>query len=106
MSRKEDQCAGFVEFQFLDGERIVTLGGNVFQTNAEVEAAWASIPDFPGESAFMADRLDTHRGLVDTKQVSAETCEILLRRSIASLISEGRAMREALVKKMPTGQKD
>ena len=105
MSRKVDQCAGFVEFQFLDGERIVTLGGNVFQTNAEVEAAWASIPDFPGESAFMADRLDTHRGLVDTKRVSAETCESLIGRSIASLIAEGRAMRKALLANRPSEPK-
>ncbi|HHH9443080.1 TPA: hypothetical protein ACP32N_005068 [Pseudomonas aeruginosa] len=102
MGCKEEQSEGFIEFLFLDGERIVTLGGKGFLTKADVKGAWANLQNFRGESAFRADRLDSARGLVDTKQVSAETCETPLGRPIAALMAEGRARRKALLEGRPS----
>lgn len=93
MPHQNKQCASYIELQFFDGSKnqVVSLGGAGFRTTEEGDAAWANIPVFPGETAFMADRLDTDENIVEEKPIGAEICEQLLGRSIAVLIAEGRA---------------
>lgn len=93
MPNNDRPCVGYIQLVFFDdasGE-VVTIGGAGFVTKDEDDAAWADIPVFPGESSFMADRLDADEDIIDDKAVSAETCERLTGRPIAQLIAEGRA---------------
>lgn len=103
MSNQEEKCVGFIQLQFFDQttDQVVSLGGAGFLTKTEDDAAWANIPVFQGETAFMADRLDGIRDIVDEKPVSAETCEKLMGRPIANLINEGRAQLKAYLESLP-----
>ncbi|MDA8093306.1 MAG: hypothetical protein M0T84_05225 [Betaproteobacteria bacterium] len=94
---KSEKCAGFIQLVFFDDSmgEIVTLGGAGFVTQAEDDAAWENVPTFEGVSNFMADRMDSSRDIYDDKPVSAETCERLMGKPIATLIREGRAMLTA-----------
>lgn len=74
------------------------LSGAGFKTSAEGDAAWANIPVFQGESAFIADLLDSEEDIIDEKVVSGETCEQLLGRPIADLMREGRQNLSAFLK--------
>ena len=89
----EKKCVGYIQLMFFDNimNEIVTLGGAGFITKKEDAAAWDNIPTFSGESSFMADHLDASRDIVDSKLVSATTCERLTGKPIAKLIAEGRA---------------
>lgn len=100
----QEECVGYIQLQFFDQatNQVVSLGGAGFITKAEDDAAWASIPVFQGESAFMADRLDADRDIVDEKPVSAETCEMLMGRPIADLINEGRTQLKAYLESLPS----
>lgn len=92
MKTNKEQCVGFIQLTFFDditGEA-VTLGGAGFVNKKEDDTAWANVPAFPGQSRFMADRLDANRDIVDDKPISAETCERLMGKPIAQLIAEGR----------------
>ncbi|HCF4721598.1 TPA: hypothetical protein NIF38_000699 [Pseudomonas aeruginosa] len=102
MSNQQDKCVGFIQLQFFDSttDQVVSLGGAWFMTKAEDDAAWVNIPVFEGETAFMADRLDGIRDIVDEKPVSAETCEKLMGQPIAVLISEGRAQLKAYLESL------
>lgn len=93
MDSQDEKSAGFIELQLVDSHnnQIISLGGAGFPTKEAVDAAWADIPAFAGETAFVADRLDAESDITDDKPVSAETCEALLGKPIAQLISEGRA---------------
>lgn len=89
--------AGFIQLVFIDhaAGQVISLGGAGYLTDAEYEAAWAVIPSFDGESAFVAARLDGSGEMVDERPVSAETCEGLLGCPITDLISKGRAKYKA-----------
>jgi hypothetical protein len=93
MSEKVEECVGFIALQFFDVSRneIISLGGAGFTTRAEWDYAWQNIPNFEGETAFMADRLDNNSDTSGEKRIGFETCEMLLLRPIGELISEGRA---------------
>ncbi|MDU4254563.1 hypothetical protein [Pseudomonas sp.] len=93
MSKQNEKRAGYIQLQFFDSSsnQVVSLGGAGFATKEEDDAAWANIAVFDGESAFLADRLDSEGDIVDEKVISAETCEQLMGRPIADLINEGRA---------------
>ena len=97
MSNQQEKSVGYIQLQFFDSKtnQVVCLGGAGFLTKAEDDAAWANVPAFEGESDFMADRLDAEGDIVDEKPISAETCEKLMSRPIADLISEGRAQLKA-----------
>lgn len=71
---------------------VTTIGGAGWTSKVEQEAAWAAIPEFPvgGESDFLADLLDEQGDIVADKPVTAETCEALMGKPIATLIEEGR----------------
>ena len=93
----QEQCVGFIQLTFFDdvsGEA-VTMGGAGFVTVQEVDAAWANVAPFDGESSFMADRLDAERDIIDDRTVSAETYEALMGKPIAELIANGRAQLAA-----------
>lgn len=95
--RKAEQCHDYISLVFFDditGEA-VTIGGAGFLTEAEFAAAWANVPEFEGQSSFQADHLDAQRDIVGEKAVSAETCETLMGKPIASLIAAGRAQLAA-----------
>ncbi|RBD68918.1 hypothetical protein BRM19_22020 [Xanthomonas oryzae pv. oryzae] len=70
---------------------IVNIGGAGFSTPEEVDAEWANIPAFSGESSFVADLTDAQGDILDSKPVSAETCACLMNKPITQLIREGRA---------------
>lgn len=93
MSKSAKQCVGFIELQFFDVSRneIISLGGAGFTTRAEWEYAWKDIPEFEGESLFMADCVNEAADISDEKRVDFETCERLLQRPIGELINAGRA---------------
>ncbi|HBO2935146.1 TPA: hypothetical protein L4R50_000140 [Pseudomonas aeruginosa] len=104
MSNQKEKSVGYIQLQFFDSttDQVVCLGGAGFVTKAEDDAAWANVPVFEGESAFMADRLDSEGDIVDEKPVSAETCEKLMGRPIAELISNGRAQLKAFLESLPS----
>lgn len=84
---------GFIQLVFFDdatGE-VVTVGGAAFFSVEEDKAAWNNIKAFDGESSFQADRLDSRRDIYDERRVSAQTCEALTGKPIATLIAQGRA---------------
>lgn len=97
MDTQNEKNAGYIELQFVDScsNQIVSIGGAGFKTEDELAAAWADIPPFPGDTAFVADRLDAECDITDDKPISAETCEALMGRPIAELIAEGRANLKA-----------
>jgi len=91
--RKEPDPVGFIQLLFFDeatGE-VVTLGGAGFISTEEDEAAWNNIKAFDGKSSFQADRLDAKRDIYDERCVSAQSCETLTGKPIATLIAQGRA---------------
>jgi hypothetical protein len=91
------ECVGYIQLVFFDhtqGE-VVVIGGAGFATRQADDAAWEDIPEFSGETSFMADRLDAQRDIVEDKPVSVETCERLMGKSIAQLIADGRASLQA-----------
>lgn len=90
---QEMPCVGFIQLVFFDSasKEVICLGGAGFVTLEEDAAAWDDVSEFQGQSNFMADRMDSKRNIVDDKWVSAETCERLLGKPIATLIQEGRA---------------
>lgn len=92
-SKKEPEPVGFIQVVFFDeatGE-VVTLGGAGFVSIEEGTAAWSNIKGLEGESNFQADRLNARRDIYDQRCVSAQTCEALTGKPIATLIAEGRA---------------
>jgi len=91
--KKQPEPAGFIQLVFFDdatGE-VVTLGGAGCLSVEEDAAAWSNVKAFDGESSFQADRLDANRDIYDERRVSAQTCEALTGKPIATLIAEGRA---------------
>lgn len=86
-------CAGFIQFTCLDAasQQTLIIGGLGHITVDENDAAWSSLPAFEGQSIFRANKLDANRNCVDTRQLSAQDCEQLLRRPIAALLATGRA---------------
>lgn len=97
MSNQEEKCAGFIQLQFIDSQsnQVVSLGGAGFKTKEADDAAWAGIPEFCGETEFIADRLDGEGDIVDDRPIAAETCEALMGKPIAQLITESRANLKA-----------
>lgn len=89
----EEKCVGYIRLIFFDvpANEIVTIGGAGFISKKEDDMAWANISEFSGDSSFVADRLDDEWSIIDEKPVSAETCEILMRKPIVQLIADGRA---------------
>ncbi|MEY2117320.1 hypothetical protein [Rhodanobacter sp. FW106-PBR-R2A-1-13] len=92
-SDSEQPCVGYIRLVFFDdaANEAVTLGGAGFVTLAEDGAAWENVRPFAGATSFQADRLNAERDIIDERAVSAETCEQLMGRPIATLIREGRA---------------
>ncbi|MGS0567122.1 hypothetical protein [Xanthomonas oryzae] len=92
-----EKCSGYIQLMFFDSNEneIVNIGGAGFITQDEVDAEWANIPAFSGDSSFIADRTDAVGDILDSKPVSAETCECLMSKQIAQLIREGRARHDA-----------
>lgn len=90
-------CAGYIQLVFFDDvlNEVVTLGGAGFANDRESDAAWLNVPAFPGDTSFMADRLNAHGDIVDDKPVSAETCERLTGRPIDQLLAAGRTALRA-----------
>lgn len=89
---KNGQCVGYIQLVFFDDatNEVITLGGAGFVSKNEDANAWAAIPEFVGESSFMADRMNATRDITEDRRVSAETCEALLGKPIAELIAAGR----------------
>lgn len=89
----EEKCAGYISLVFFDdtSNEVVTLGGAGFLTAEDVEAHWCDLVPFDGASSFQADRQDAQGDIIDEKAVSAEECERLVGKPIATLIAEGRA---------------
>lgn len=104
MSNQQEKSVGFIQLQFFDSttDQVVCLGGAGFVTHVEDDTAWANVPVFKGGSVFMADRLDAEGDIVAEKTVSAETCEKLMGRPIAELISSGRAQLKADLETLPS----
>lgn len=91
--KKQPKLVGFIQLVFFDdatGE-VVTLGSAGFLSVEEDAAAWSNVKAFDGESSFQVDRLDANRDIYDERRVSAQTCEALTGKPIATLIAEGRA---------------
>ena len=88
-----EKCTGYIQLVFRDDKNngFVTLGGIGLLTDEELQHCWNDIPCFDGETAFIADLLDSDRSIVGDRLVSAETCERYLGKPIAVLIEEGRA---------------
>ena len=93
MKTDDESCAGYIGLVFFDDttNEAVNIGGAGFLSKEECDAAWANVAEFDGESSFQADMMDGQRDIVDDRRVSAETCEFLTGRKIATLIAEGRA---------------
>lgn len=92
MSIEPNDSIGYISLIFFDdttGEA-VTIGGAGFVSTDELTAAWANIPEFPGQSSFQAELQDDQHDIVDERTVSAETCEALTGKSIAELVIAGR----------------
>lgn len=100
MENQREGCETYIQLQFFDtaANQVVLLGGAGFKTVVEGDAAWASIPVFQGESAFIADRLDSEEDIIGEKVVSGEACEQLLGKPIADLMREGREKLSAFLK--------
>lgn len=96
---EQETCAGYIQIVYFDipANEIITLGGAGFITKDEHIAAWNNIQEFSGDSSFIADRLDDKGSIIDSKPVSAETCERLMSTPIAQLIADGRAKRASAV---------
>ncbi|MBK6616276.1 hypothetical protein [Ottowia sp.] len=88
---------GFIQIAFVDArtDETLVLGGLGYVTSTELDSAWAEVPAFEGQSCFQADRLDASKELVCDRSISAEACEQLLGKPIATLIERGRARLRA-----------
>lgn len=88
-----EKCFGYIQLMFFDSKNneIVNIGGAGFIKKSDVDAEWANIRAFCGDSSFIADLTDAQGDILDTKQVSSETCECLMNKPITQLIQEGRA---------------
>lgn len=71
---------------------VTTIGGAGWHSKEEQVAAWEAISGLPAgsNSAFLVDLLDENGDILDDKPVSAEVCEALMGKPIATLIEEGR----------------
>ena len=104
MSNSREKCAGFIQLQFIDEKlnQVVNLGGASFETRETLNASWETIPPFEGHTTFMADLLNAERDIVDDKPISAEACEVLMKKPISILIEEGRAQLSAYLAHLNT----
>lgn len=89
-------CAGYIAFVMLDeaANRIITLGGAGFETDAEWESEWAALPVAEHHTVFLADKEDAEQSIVADKPVTAETITAKLGEPIAVLIERGRVQAE------------
>lgn len=89
---KNDPCAGYIQLVFFDDatNEVITLGGAGFMSEHDHADAWAAVPEFVGESSFMADLMNANQDITEDRRISAETCEMILGKSVAELIAAGR----------------
>ncbi|WP_210499472.1 hypothetical protein [Vibrio crassostreae] len=87
-----NKIAGTIMFIMTDPttNEILELGGAEFTSQADMENAWAGIPEFEGHSEFVADLMDVEGSIIDDKSVDAETICARLRAPIQSLIEKAR----------------
>jgi hypothetical protein len=92
-----NRCAGYIQFAFRDraNNEFVSLGGAGWLTEAELQQAWNVLPEFPGNSDFIAVLLDEMVDITASKPVSFETVEVCLHKPIGALIEQGRKALQA-----------
>lgn len=86
-----EDAAGMLVITFCDREheQFVDLAAFEFETAAEFDAAWSSVPVAPAETAFLVDRHDA-TGHTDDRYVTSDWIEARCGRRIAEMISDGR----------------
>ena len=84
--------AGMLVITFCDraNNQFVDLAAFSFPTAAEFDAAWASVPEAPDQTAFLVDR-HTAEGHDADRYVTAEWIEARCGRAISDLIASGRS---------------
>lgn len=84
-------AAGMLVLTFCDhaNDRFVDLAAWRFDTAAEIEAAWRSVPVAADDTAFLLDRHGPD-GCTDNRSVDAAWIERRTGRPIATLIADGR----------------
>jgi hypothetical protein len=86
-------CAAFIQITCFDAatNQTIVLGGLGHVTADENDKTWSLLQKFEGQSSFSAEKLDASRKRVDSIQVSAQSCEDMLRRPIEVLLTCGRS---------------
>jgi hypothetical protein len=92
MSEDAEAIVGGINLVLCDSAsgEVILLGGMRAITQDELNAAWDRVPAFPGETAFMADKLDANEDIVDDRPISGETVAVLMGQPISELITTGR----------------
>lgn len=92
MSECTETIVGGINLVLCDNAsgEVILLGGMRAITQDELKASWDGVPAFPGETAFIADKVDANGDIVDDRPISGETVAALMGQPISDLIAAGR----------------
>ena len=94
-----DDAAGMIVLTFADhaNNQFLALAAFRFDAPDDLAAAWASIPEAPGHTAFIADRWSSGQGVDADRQITAEWIERRTGKPLADLIEASRRDTEAFL---------
>ncbi len=87
-----ENCAGYISLVMADTANnvMLELGGAGFTSQAQLEAEWENVPEFEGDSQFVADLKDRDGSIIDDKSVSGDFVVAKLGKDLPTLLAEAR----------------